>query len=104
MLQLKGLILALVKNLLYLSKNFARKNFYLLLHPMKFVPNSILILLAILVPFAGINAAPGAPPPPSPDPPPGAPIDSGLFMLLMIAIIYGIFKVYEFNNNKKTSL
>ncbi len=104
MLQLKGLILALDKNLLYLSKNFARKNFYLLLHPMKFVPNCILILMAILVSFVDANAAPNGPPPPSPDPPPGAPIDSGLIVLLIVALIYGIFKVYEFNNNRKTSL
>ena len=104
MLQLKGLILAMIKILLYLSKYFARKKFYLLLHPMKFVPNCFLILLAIMLPFFDGNAAPGNPPPPSPDPPPGAPIDSGIILLLFAAILYGIFKVYEFNKNKKTSL
>ena len=104
MLQLKGLILALIKNLLYLSKYFARKNFYLLLHPMKFVPNCILILLAIMLPFFDGNAAPGNPPPPSPDPPPSVPIDSGIVLILVAAIIYGIFKLYEFNKNKETSL
>ena len=33
------------------------------------------------------------PPPPGPPPPPGLPIDSGIVILFLAALVYGIYKV-----------
>jgi len=84
---------------LKLTKNFAKKIFYLLLHPMKIVPSRFIILLALLLPSVGSIAAPNEPPPPTPPPPPGLPIDNGLIVLLMAGLIFGCYKLY--NNSLK---
>ncbi len=34
----------------------------------------------------------GTPPPPMPPPPPGLPIDSGIIVLFILALAYGIYK------------
>jgi hypothetical protein len=86
-----------------LPNNFAEKIFYLLLHPMKIVPNSLLTLLAFLFSLVNCNAAAIDPPPPSPPPPPGLPIDSGIVVLLCAAILLGIYKLNQIRLNK-TSL
>ncbi len=95
-----GRFLRIFKFLFYLPKYFAKKIFYLLLHPMKIVPTRFFILLAILLPVVGAFAAPNEPPPPTPPPPPGLPIDNGLIVLLMAAISFGIYKVYKLNIRK----
>jgi hypothetical protein len=72
---------------------------------MKIVPTRILILLALIFPLADCIAAPvNNPPPPTnlPPPPPGLPVDNGIVLLLVASILYGIYKVYQFNLNKKT--
>ena len=72
---------------------------------MKIVPMRLITLLAlILIPMAGCFAAPNDPPPPTPPPPPGLPVDSGIVALLIVSVIYGLYKVYKFNLNKKTQL
>ena len=45
---------------------------------------------------------PPPPPPPTPPPPPGLPVDSGVMVLFVVSLIYGLYKVYKFNLNKKT--
>ena len=94
--------LPIIELLIYLTKNFVKKIFYLLLHPMKIVPTRFLILLAILLPLADCFAAPNDPPPPTPPPPPGQPIDGGIIFLLTIAIFYGLYIVYKNNLKHKT--
>jgi hypothetical protein len=63
-----------------------------------------ILLALILLPLAGCFAAPGEPPPPTPPPPPGLPIDNGILVLLIVSVLYGLYKVYKFNLNKKTQL
>ena len=50
-------------------------------------------------------AGPGANGPPQPGlPPPGLPIDSGVAVLLMIALVFGFIKIYQLKTHKKTSI
>lgn len=53
------------------------------------------IVASILFVFTGlISVAQGnVPPPPAPPPPPGLPIDNGLIVLFIVALVYGIFKI-----------
>lgn len=55
-------------------------------------------LLVSVVAFAG----PVGPPPPQVPPPPGLPIDSGVMALAVAALVYGLYKVHQFKQNKKT--
>ncbi|WP_415034748.1 PID-CTERM protein-sorting domain-containing protein [Flavobacterium sp.] len=68
---------------------------------MRIVPNKILSGFAMLttsIAFAG----PTGPPPPGVPPPPGLPVDGGIVLLLIAALSYGLYKVYQFKKNKKT--
>jgi len=86
----------------FFAKNFVKKNFYLLLHPMRIVPNKILCGLAVL--FSSVAFAnPGPPPPPVPVLP-GLPIDDGICFLLAAAIAYGSYKMYQLKVNKKAPM
>ena len=49
------------------------------------------------------QAAPGNPPPPTPPPPPGLPLDTGVFGVYIIAVFFGIYKLYQFNKKTKAS-
>jgi hypothetical protein len=96
------------KKLIYLPKNFAKKIFYLLLRPMKFVPKTILTvtstvaltLAATMV--TGISSAQGGPPPPTPPGPvpPGLPIDGGILILVVLAAAFGFYKIHQIKNKK----
>ncbi|NUY81416.1 hypothetical protein HUK80_10950 [Flavobacterium sp. MAH-1] len=96
------------KKLIYLPKNFAKKIFYLLLRPMKFVPKTTLaiqskaLLSLALTMVSGISlAAPNEPPPPSPGPvPPGTPIDNGVILLVICAVVFGFYKIHQIKNKK----
>ncbi|MBQ0767825.1 MAG: hypothetical protein KBT58_00925 [Bizionia sp.] len=72
---------------------------------MKHIKKIIVPVLFVLVTFISFaqNIAPPAPDQPqSLGPgtgPPGLPIDSGLILLLVVAVIYGVYKVVKF---KKT--
>ncbi len=55
------------------------------------------MLASILFFFIGfISMAQGStPPPPMPPPPPGLPIDNGIIVLFVAALIYGAYKVHK---------
>lgn len=70
---------------------------------MKIVPNKINLLLLALLSTFNIYAAPpgGGPPPPTPPPPPGVPIDNGILILLLVALLYGFYTVRKFSLQSK---
>jgi hypothetical protein len=70
---------------------------------MRIALNRILFTLVVL--FSGVvsYAAPGGPPPPTPPPPPGFPLDGSVFLLALLSVIYGIYKLYQLNSNTKAS-
>jgi hypothetical protein len=70
---------------------------------MRFAPNKVLIFIVVFFLSVASHAAPGDPPPPTPPTPVGLPLDSGIFLLYIGATIFGIYKLYQFNNNKKAS-
>ena len=71
---------------------------------MKIVPNRIsIILVVILLPFTSVFAAPGPPPPSLPPPPPGLPLDGGLWFLLVLSLLFGIYKLRQILTIKKAS-
>ena len=70
---------------------------------MRIALNRILFILVVLFSSVATNAAPGGPPPPTPPPPPGFPLDGSVFLLALLSVIYGLYKLYQFNNNKKAS-
>lgn len=55
------------------------------------------MLASILFLFAGfVSVAQGAtPPPPMPPPPPGLPIDSGIVVLFLVALSFGVYKTFK---------
>ena len=72
---------------------------------MKIVPNRILCTLVAVVLNASAFAAPVPNEPPQPGlPPPGLPIDSGIATLIMAAVLFGLFKIYQLRLNKKTPM
>ena len=46
----------------------------------------------------------GPPPPPPPPDVPAVPIGGNLFVLLLVATIYGAYKIYDLKLNKKTPM
>jgi hypothetical protein len=60
------------------------------------------MLASILFSLIGFTSmAQGAtPPPPMPPPPPGLPIDSGVVVLFLVAIIFGAYKILQLNKQK----
>ena len=53
--------------------------------------NKLLTIFVVLFGIQGIFAADPAPPPPTPPPPPGLPIDGGIVVLFVMAIIFGYY-------------
>ncbi|WP_293870415.1 hypothetical protein [Flavobacterium sp.] len=71
---------------------------------MKIVPNRIIIILVVFfLKNTAVFADAGPPPPSSPPPPPGLPVDGGLYILLMLSLCYGIYKLIKLKNIKKAS-
>ena len=71
---------------------------------MKIVPNRIIIILAVfLLQQTNVFADAGPPPPSTPPPPPGLPLDGGLFLLVLVSVCYGIYKLNKIKNIKKAS-
>lgn len=94
--------------LFYLSKYFVKRKIYLLLHPMKIVPNKLLTTIMIcltgmftLTSLASDGSVNQNPPPPTP-PPPGLPIDGGLVILLCAGLLFAYYKFTTYQNTKKT--
>jgi len=70
---------------------------------MRIVPNKVLSGLALF--FTSLAfAGPTGPPPPQVPPPPGLPIDGGVAFLLVAALSYGIYKIYQLKINKKAPM
>ena len=71
---------------------------------MKIVPNRIIIILVVfLLQGTAVFADPGPPPPSTPPPPPGLPLDGGIFVLTILSLCYGIYKLNRIKNIKKAS-
>ena len=71
---------------------------------MKFVPNRFFIILVVfLLQGTVVFAEPGPPPPSTPPPPPGLPLDGGIFLLALLSLCYGIYKLNSIKNIKKAS-
>jgi hypothetical protein len=67
---------------------------------MKTIINKFFILIAYLLGIAGVFAAPNPPPPNGrnqgpPPPPPGLPIDEYNTVLLVLALLFGMYVVYK---------
>lgn len=70
---------------------------------MKIVPIRILfVLMVFFVTDAAHASGPSSPPPPTP--PPGLPIDGGVMLLAIVAVIFGLYKVYQLKLNNKTPM
>jgi hypothetical protein len=54
---------------------------------------SILFVLISFVCSAQLDGS--TPPPPAPPPPPGLPIDSAIPALFLLALIFGVYKIYK---------
>ncbi|HPW97264.1 MAG TPA: hypothetical protein PK218_01740 [Flavobacterium sp.] len=71
---------------------------------MRIVPNRLIaLILAMALPCGVVFGASNPPPPSTPPPPPGLPIDGSLYVLLVISVVFGIYKVYKHHNIKKAS-
>ena len=68
---------------------------------MRIVPNKILTVLAFAL--TNLTFARNAPPPPrGPGIPPGLPVDNGVLFLFAAAVIFGLYKIYQFKQYKKS--
>ena len=71
---------------------------------MKIVPNRVIIILVVfLLQGTVVFADPGPPPPSTPPPPPGLPLDGGIYILVLLSICFGIYKLNKIKNIKKAS-
>ncbi|MCF6128562.1 hypothetical protein L1S35_02685 [Flavobacterium sp. AS60] len=71
---------------------------------MKIVPNRFFIILAVFfLSVTSVLADPGPPPPSTPPPPPGLPLDGGIFILALLSMCFGIYKLNKIRNIKKAS-
>jgi hypothetical protein len=56
----------------------------------------------ILFVFTSVVSAIQGPPPPAPPPPPGLPIDGAVIFVLILGVLYGIYKKLTSIKTKKT--
>lgn len=72
---------------------------------MSIVPTRLLtLILALTLPsYIAYGAVTPPPPPESAPPGPGLPIDDNIYLLIIISVILGIYKMYRFNQIKKAS-
>jgi hypothetical protein len=71
---------------------------------MRIVPNRLIVLIiAVALPNGLVFGATDPPPPSTPPPPPGLPIDVSLYVLLVISILFGIYKINKNQIIKKAS-
>ncbi|WP_445717979.1 PID-CTERM protein-sorting domain-containing protein [Flavobacterium sp.] len=66
--------------------------------------NKVITILVVLFSIQGVFAADPALPPPTPAPPPGLPIDGGLVVLFVFALISGYYLSKKYISTKKGSL
>ena len=71
---------------------------------MKIIISKLLIIMTYLLGIFNTFAAPNPPPPngKKPPPPPGLPIDDSLFLLLIIAVLFGVYTIYKCQIKTKT--
>jgi hypothetical protein len=73
---------------------------------MKIIANKFFInlicLLGVSLAFAGPN--PPAPTHKRPPPPPGLPIDENIFIIVLFAILFGIYIIYRHNLKTNTPI
>lgn len=68
------------------------------------IMNKVITILVVLFSIQGVFAADPAPPPPTPPPPPGLPIDGGLVVLFVFALISGYYLSKKYISTKKGSI
>lgn len=56
--------------------------------------NMFASIVSIFIGFVSM-AQGSTPPPPMPPPPPGLPVDGGIIVLFVIALLFGIYKAYR---------
>lgn len=69
---------------------------------MKLMLDKIFIFFVLIFIDTVVYAGPNPPPPQVP--PPGTPIDGGISAMIVIAIVFGIYKVYQSKIHKKTPI
>lgn len=72
---------------------------------MKIIANKFFITTLFLLGRFVLFAGPSGPPPPAfkkPPPPPGLPIDDSVFLVLIFAVVFGIYSIYNHNIKTKT--
>ncbi len=67
---------------------------------MKLLLKYIFILGAV---FVNLTTYAANPPNPGVVPGPGVPINGNIWVLVVLSIMYGIYKIYKFNRKKKPS-
>ena len=74
---------------------------------MKIVPNKFYLFIAFLFGTIFVIAAGPSPPNPygkKPPPPPGLPIDDYIYILIIIALLFGIYIIYGHKLKTKTPI
>jgi hypothetical protein len=64
---------------------------------MKLLLKHVIILVAV---FVSLNSFAANPPNPGIVPGPGSPIDDNVWILIVISIFYGTYKLYKYNKKK----
>ena len=73
---------------------------------MKIIANKLFIIVIYFISIFYAFAGPHPPPPTGkkPPPPPGLPIDENILILVMIAVLFGIYIIYNYNVKAKTPI
>ena len=73
---------------------------------MKIIANKFFIIMIYLLGVSNAFAAPHPPPPTGkkPPPPPGLPIDENILVLLFVAVLFGMYIIYNHNIKIKTPI
>ncbi len=78
--------------------------FFLYIYSINFImkiqnKNFLASILFVLISFVCEAQIDGTPPPPMPPPPPGLPIDDYVYILVIVAIVYGIYRKIKFSKS-----
>ncbi|WP_146779217.1 hypothetical protein [Flavobacterium psychrolimnae] len=68
------------------------------------VLNKFYLLIAFLFGTCLAIAQPPAPPGPTLPPPPGLPIDENILTMMLVALLFGIYIIYNFKIKQKTPM